>query len=444
MQEKSEFTFVDLFAGIGGFHGALSAMGGRCILASEIDEYAAAVYERNWGIRPEGDIREFASAKRVTLPRRDQKISVLAGGFPCQPFSKSGKQEGMGEERGTLFENIMCLVERRHPSVVLLENVRNLAGPRHRDEFRYIVERLRNAGYQISQEPSVFSPHRIREEFGGRPQIRERLFIAATYCPRRKNNDPGKLLLPPEILKDDVHDWNILDFLDERSNRDETENLTEEEVRWIDAWELFQKSIRNRSGTRLPGFPLWSDEWIKPSSARSREKRLVGLPDWKKSFLKSNWNFYDAHSSIIDKWRRSSNVDSFPPSRRKLEWQAQDEQSLWGCALHLRPSGIRVKRLTYVPALVAMSQTSIIGPLKRKLSTREASRLQGLPDDFSFGDQPLSKTYHQLGNGVNIGVVQQVLRAHVLRDQEILKEKEQGLVTAAISFRSDTERRIKQ
>jgi DNA (cytosine-5)-methyltransferase 1 len=160
-------------------------------------------------------------------------------------------------------------------------------------------------------------------------------------------------------------------------------------------------------------------------------RRLSDLPDWKKSFLKSNWAFYDAHSQAIDNWRRRTEIESFPASRRKLEWQAQDANSLWECAMHLRPSGIRVKKLTYLPALVAMSQTSIIGPLKRKLTPGEAARLQGLPDDFDFGDQPISKTFHQLGNGVNVGVVQQVLRAHVLRDRDLLIKNEPGLVAAA-------------
>ena len=88
--------------------------------------------------------------------------------------------------------------------------------------------------------------------------------------------------------------------------------------------------------------------------------------------------------------------------------------------MHFRPSGIRAKKPTYLPALVAITQTSIIGPLKRRLSTREAARLQGFPDGFSFADQPDSSTYRQLGNGVNIGVVWHVLKKHVERDRDIL------------------------
>ncbi len=93
------FKFVDLFAGIGGFHGALSALGGECVYASEIDRAAARVYTRNWGLVPDGDITLAANDSTMNVPEHD----VLVGGFPCQPFSKSGKQKGMEEARGTLF-----------------------------------------------------------------------------------------------------------------------------------------------------------------------------------------------------------------------------------------------------------------------------------------------------------------------------------------------------
>mgnify|MGYP000344589246 CR=1 FL=1 len=100
------FKFVDLFAGIGGFHAALGAMGGHCVYASEIDKDAARVYLRNWGIMPDGDITKLANEQVMQVPEHD----VLVGGFPCQPFSKSGKQRGMDEARGTLFWNIAKII----------------------------------------------------------------------------------------------------------------------------------------------------------------------------------------------------------------------------------------------------------------------------------------------------------------------------------------------
>lgn len=429
MPKIEKFNFVDLFAGIGGFHAALSGMGGNCILASEIDVDAAKIYEDNWGVAPVGDIREFATKKKVNLPSKDQKISVLTAGFPCQPFSKSGKQMGMDEERGTLFDHIMFLIEKRTPSVLILENVRNLAGPRHRHEFEYIINRLREAGYRVSETPSVFSPHRIRPTHGGRPQIRERLFITATYAPRQRNVNPDPLILGEHIQVPPDFTWNILDYLNSEEESQSVFGLSDDEMSWLETWEKFLIEINKKSKGRLPGFPLWSDEW-KSFSSRKKNERLDGLPQWKKTFLSNNWKFYEEHQFVIDKWRDKSAIDDFPASRRKLEWQAQDEKSIWNCAVHFRPSGIRVKRLTYLPALVAMNQTSVICPIRRKLTPSEAARLQGLPEGFNFGGQPLSKSYKQLGNGVNVGVIWQVLKAHVNRDLELIQRIDPDLALA--------------
>ena len=125
---------------------------------------------------------------------------------------------------------------------------------------------------------------------------------------------------------------------------------------------------------------------------------------------------------MIDQWLKDFPiVRASTPSKRKLEWQAQDMTSLWDGLIHFRPSGIRVKRPTYVPALVAITQTTIIGPLKRRISPLEASRLQGMPETFSFGTQSDVLSYKQLGNGVAVGAVYQVVRAAIQRDAEILK-----------------------
>jgi DNA (cytosine-5)-methyltransferase 1 len=430
VSSKGAFNFIDLFSGIGGFHAVLGGMGGQCVLASDIDEKAKRVYELNWGIEPKGDLRKFATSTRVTAPPSDTRVSVLSAGFPCQPFSKSGKQKGMTEDRGTLFDHIMYLVEKRKPSVVLLENVRNLAGPRHRHEFNYVIEKLRNAGYVVSSKPAVFSPHRIGPAFGGRPQIRERLFITATYCQSKKNLEPEPLSLIPGTEMQDINSWNILDYLDPSIKSNRSLELSNDEVMWLEAWEYFQKKMRESSKVRLPGFPMWADEWVAPKSLAARARRLDQVPDWKKTFLTNNWNLYESNSSLIDKWKKQFLINEFPVSRRKFEWQAQDADSIWNCTVHLRPSGIRVKRLTYLPALVAMNQTSIIGPDRRRISPTEAARLQGLPDGFCFGDQSLGQTYKQLGNGVNVGVVWQVLRAHVQRDIEILRQLDPALVKA--------------
>lgn len=415
------FKFVDLFAGIGGFHAALGAMGGECVYASEIDKDAARIYQRNWGMNPDGDITLAANEHVMTVPPHD----VLVGGFPCQPFSKSGKQMGMDETRGTLFWNIARIIEVHKPSIVLLENVRNIAGPRHIHEWEVIIQTLRQLGYRVSKEPMVVSPHLIRREFGGRPQVRERVFIAATRVPHGKkdqNSNPQIPDLSGVTMNWDPQKWNLakdlpLEKLNSIKSRQEVA-LLETEVKWLEAWNEFVQIMRvELKGQKLPGFPIWADSWVNIS-------KLVipnGTPAWKENFLHKNAEFYTRHEKVLDAWlNKWNNLEDFPPSRRKLEWQAQHAKDLWETVLHFRPSGIRAKRPTYLPALVAITQTSIVAKQKRRITVREAARLQGLPDWFDFVDQSQSLTYKQLGNGVNVGAVYNVLKAQVLRDLDLL------------------------
>jgi DNA (cytosine-5)-methyltransferase 1 len=415
------FTFIDLFAGIGGFHGALSALGGECVYASEIDKDAARVYNRNWGLLPDGDITIAANENNMEVPEHD----VLVGGFPCQPFSKSGKQRGMDEARGTLFWNIARIIEVRKPKIVLLENVRNIAGPRHEHEWEVIIETLRQLGYRVSSKPLVVSPHRIHPKFGGRPQVRERVFIAAT-----RTNKPGALLgeepgLPLiEKFEDawNFQKWNLAKDLPIESTLSKEDKkssaLAEAELRWISAWDDFVVLYKEaHPGKNLPGFPIWADAWVHIDALKI--PRLT--PTWKSNFLKKNAEFYTQNKKFIDRWlKKYDNLDGFPPSRRKFEWQAQDAKSLNDTIMHFRPSGIRVKKATYVPALVAITQTSILGKQKRRITIKEGARLQGLPEWFDFLEQTNSQTFKQLGNGVNIGAVYNVMKALVLRDLDLL------------------------
>lgn len=437
----SSFRYADLFAGIGGFASVFNELGGEHAYAVEIDPAAAAVYAKNWGNDPLGDITKDANDERVVVPEHD----ILAGGFPCQPFSKSGAQRGMDEVRGTLFFHIEKILRARRPTVVMLENVRNLVGPRHRHEWEVIIDHLRDAGYQVSSTPAIFSPHKIAPEHGGSPQVRERVFITGTLVPDGMVMDPEPMpvQLPAEVLMD--REWDLMNDLPLDSERDiPGTEITEAEHEWIDHWEVMvqvMRAWRAQQATttgeplrNLPGFPIWTDAWV---SERAHAGQLEGAPAWKADFLRKNMDLYKSLRAFfgnaqMNAWLRT--VRTFPESRRKLEWQAQSSTSMWDCVISLRPSGLRVKRPTHLPALVAITQTPIIGPLGRRLSAREAARLQGLPETFDFGDQRDSATFKQLGNGVNTGVVLQVLRAHVERDKHLLMATEHGrrIVTAVL------------
>jgi DNA (cytosine-5)-methyltransferase 1 len=440
---KPAFRFIDLFAGVGGFHAALKAYGGECIYAVEIDRAAAAVYERNWGRNPLGDITSDATERVMNIGRHE----ILAAGFPCQPFSKSGAQKGMDETRGTLYWNILQIIKRRKPKIILLENVRNLAGPRHEHEWQIIIETLRDEGYRVSETPAIFSPHLLPPGRGGRPQVRERVFITATHNPKGIGSafEPEPVALPSDRIDgwDPKQECHLEDLLDESHNIPGCD-LTKSEVHWIDAWDEFVQVMRERmDGRRLPGFPIWADSWAGSGGNIDPE-----LPAWKRGHLSKNYDLYARHREFLDPWAEKWGVFSskFPPSRRKLEWQAQDTSSLWQTVMHFRPSGIRAKRPTYLPALVAITQTSIVGSRERRLSPRETARLQGLPDTFDFGGQPPAATYRQMGNGVNVGVVWHILRQHVGRDEDILKQTNAGrrIIRAVLEAPSSPDELLQQ
>lgn len=422
---STAFRYVDLFAGIGGFHAMLDHAGGHCVYVSEIDREARETYVRNWVDPLPASKRPVINTDINLATPEDGPVDVpehdlLAAGFPCQPFSKSGYQRGMDEARGTLFWNIARILQERTPAVVLLENVRNIAGPRHRHEWDVIIQTLREIGYRVSATPSVFSPHFLPPWRGGTPQVRDRVFILGTYVgPERALAETD---VPPTVVRGPVDGWKVQDWdvdwiLDDDSSIPDRDKyiLTADETAWIDVWDELVQRMWAARGVRLPGFPLWSDAWVPERSWDPLV--LETLPRWKSDILIKNARFYDEHHDIIDDWRRANkNFSSFPESRRKLEWQAQDTQSLWDTVMHFRPSGIRAKAPTYLPALVAITQTSIIGTRRRRLTPHEASRLQGFPRSFSFGEQRDQASYKQVGNGVAVGAAWHVFRTHIERE----------------------------
>jgi DNA (cytosine-5)-methyltransferase 1 len=436
--------FIDLFAGIGGFHAAGESFGWNCVFANEIDPSAANIYELNWGMPALGDIHDHTrAAKKKPIPAHD----VLFGGFPCQPFSKSGKQLGMEEDRGSLFHDIAFILEKHKPSMVVLENVRNIAGPRHAHEWEFIIAKLRELGYRVSSKPFVVSPHRIPPAYGGTPQARERVFIVGTRLPSTRHklmNDDTALQFPTDFDRWNKDDWDLFRDLPLENSTEAfmKYRLSADEIEILDAWDwLVKQMLRKRDGLRLPGFPLWSDLWGKKPIYKKDPK----APEWKKEFESKNRQFYLEHKSLIDSWfEKFPVVRASAPSKRKLEWQAQDMGSIWDGLIHFRPSGIRVKRATYVPALVAITQTTIIGPFKRRIAPHEAALLQGMPEGFSFGDQSDVMSYKQLGNGVAVGAIYQVIKAAIERDAEILKITNPKLLKSVKSAPKSSNLRIKK
>ena len=404
---SKKFRYVDLFAGIGGFHLALDGLGGECVFASEIDTKAAEVYKINHLAGQEqilhGDIIALTDPEiSPVVPEHD----VLAAGFPCQPFSKGGLQKGINEARGTLFFNIAKILKERNPRYFVLENVRNLIGPRHKETWLKMHEILTELGYWVSSTPTVLSPHRIPPDRGGSPQVRERVYIIGikkellSDCQIAENRD---FIIPMKQFNDFSPDsWNVKrDVTEEKSHGN---SLSSDRKLALDIWADFLQSVGTQDASRsLPGFPIW--EWALEESPQIPPTD----PKWKKDFLNKNSQLYVANKAAIDSWRiRNPLISSLPKSYRKFEWQAGSLMSLKSTAIQFRPSGIRVKAATYLPALVAMNQTSYLYDEGRFLSVQEAAKLQGFPKDFRFGNQANQASFKQLGNAVCVGVVRYV------------------------------------
>ena len=430
MTGSNGLKFVDLFSGLGGFHLALTGLGCECVFASEINQDLQDLYQINHGMRPASDIR-FAWKD---VPEHD----ILCAGFPCQPFSKSGSQDGFGDQtRGTLFHDICTLAEKHKPAVLFLENVPNLVRHDNGNTMRVIESRIGEMGYRHWWK--ILSPHKY-----GTAQIRTRVYIV---CIREDLAPDFDFSFP----KEQHHDLDVRTVLDEVV--DERYNLTPDEISWIEMWEDFLKNVNVE--TKLPGHPIWSDcftgtedlpgdlenydeeelleiannwsnyGWVKPTNSEMTKEdmiKAINLPIWKQDFIRKNRLLYSQNKEFIDSWLTRWNVlgvdeegnPNIPVSRTKYEWQAgPTSRTNWENIFQFRPSGIRVKRGDYFPALVAMAQIPVVGWLKRHITPKECARIQDFDVDGNHGNpfilgQSDQQSYKQLGNAVNVNMVRMI------------------------------------
>ena len=427
--------FVDLFAGLGGFHAALASLGHECVFACESDPELRELYRLNFpDVRTvHGDIRD----SKDEVPKHD----ILCAGFPCQPFSKSGTQSGLKDKtRGTLFHEIVDILATHQPPFVILENVGNFELHDGGRTWRTVRESLSELGYHVratehvkSNGHGLVSPHHL-----GYPHTRERFFVVASS--NALPEDP----FPPRHRRRKTTLAGLVQTRDHLSAKERLEvQLSEDQIACIDHWNQLIQNIPDEQP--LPSFPIWGDEIYArypfaertpfacskdellaflrlngkhrthtkqellsrlPSYARSE---VTEFPQWKQAYLRQNrrW-FRNIQPFFPDGWVRS--LRGFVPSFRKLEWNCQGEtRDLWQCVLQFRPSGLRAKRYVACPALVAMTTTQIpvLGPERRFLTRVEGLRLQGFPDGHLL---PKSRAgaFRALGNAVHVGVAQAV------------------------------------
>ena len=377
-----KYSFIDLFAGIGGFHQAMTNLGGECVLASEIDESAINTYFKNYGINSAHDI---TTIKDEEIPNHD----VLCAGFPCQAFSKAGKQLGFDDPtKGTLFFEIARILRAKKPKYIILENVRNLLSHDHHNTWKVIYQTLDEIGYNV--KAIVMSPHQL-----GIPQLRERVYILGI----RKEAFSGDLefIIPDKKDKSSLNAYEA-GIIDKKVSKKYSISKHQEEV--LECWNEFYNGIT----MKVIGFPVWATEF-------GATYPLDDYPKWKAEFCEKNRKLYLDNKEFIDQWLDKWNeLKDFVPTERKFEWQAgKSIDSIWDGYIQFRPSGIRVKRPDAFPALVAMVQIPIIGKYKRRLTPREAARLQSFPESFIPDDNDF-QAYKQFGNAVNVNCVEYLAR----------------------------------
>lgn len=378
------FKFVDLFSGIGGFHQAMKQLGGQCVFASEIDRYCNAVYEKNYGINSDINIRDV---KEEDVPEHD----VLCAGFPCQAFSKAGKQVGLEDKtRGTLFFEIIRILKHHKTKYIVLENVRNLISHDDGNTWRIIQESIKELGYRTTKEPLILSPH-----YFGIPQIRERVVILGKY-------DPDKIDEPLEINIGSFRkkaNNSIYDIISDQTVEDYY-YINEYEKNVLQAWDEFYQGVK----MKVIGFPIWADYFCFEGSTE-------GYPQWKVNFINKNKKLYKENKQFIDHWLKKNNyLANFAPTHHKMEWQCGEKiDTVWEGVIQFRPSGVRIKTPDCFQALVAMVQIPIIGRFKRRMTVEESAKLQNFPiqdkDSPFIPDENRQQAYKQFGNSVNVEVI---------------------------------------
>lgn len=442
---KKVYTFIDLFAGLGGFHLALKQFAEEnncecnCIFASELKADLRQLYNINYPGTPiAGDITQI---NPKDIPAHD----ILCGGFPCQPFSLAGKRQGFNDDkdRGNLFNYICTILKEHKPRYVFLENVANLKGHDNGNTWKVISASLDDLGYDVKSE--ILSPHQF-----GIPQHRKRIYIIGG---RKDLGGLGNFHFP-EPLKENCSVHDIIDINDTNYIP-----LKKDTRRHIKIWDEFVR-LAAENNCKLPGFPIWAMEFgasyeyekVPPCNQPAKQlKNRTGhlgrvitgkshaqmmsqlpiyaqeklekgkqFPKWKIRYIKENRHFYEVNKTWIDTWLH--NIQDLKNSHMKFEWNCGKDASMTldDKIIQFRASGIRVKQPTVSPALNLVGTQIPIFPWVRVpgsdlpgryMTVKEAAKIQKMEALRFEGDgihMSLTRCFEALGNAVNVEVVKRI------------------------------------
>jgi DNA (cytosine-5)-methyltransferase 1 len=441
MPPKAKYTFIDLYAGLGGFHQALSSLGHKGVWASEFNIHLRELYTKNFPGTPiEGDIFQVDIEN---IPDHD----IICGGFPCQPFSRAGYMKGFADEsKGNHFFKILEIIDSKikkntPPKYIFLENVETLLKHDNKNTFSIIKSSLEERGYEISYK--IISPHEFNV-----PQHRRRIYIVGIL---KCHGGLNEFNFPePYDLKNTTIET-ILDY-DLKPLEGENLYLKTETQNILDLWSNFIENFPKNK--KLPGFPIWSHEWganypfeistpnstslselqglkgsfgkiIKGDNKQQIIQNLIPrysqkgdvFPNWKKDYIRKNRIFYHENKDYIDNFlSKNPELLEIDFSYQKLEWSCQNAPyTIHDKIIQFRPSGVRIKLNNWVPALTTVrTQNVYIPKLGRKLSLFEIAKLQSMNlkfhPDIQDGKFVSNGGYKAFGNAVNVEVVRLIAK----------------------------------
>ncbi|HIK49541.1 MAG TPA: DNA cytosine methyltransferase [Oscillatoriales cyanobacterium M59_W2019_021] len=426
---QSKFTFVDLFAGIGGFRIPLEQLGGICLGYSEIDKKAIAVYKKNFIQGKNHSEVELGDISQ--LDKLPFEIDVIVGGVPCQPWSIAGKLKGLDDPRGQLWLDVIRIIRSNQPKAFILENVKGLAEPRNRQSLNYIFGHLHEAGYVVHA--------RVLNSYDfGLPQDRDRIFIVGIrkdlenswgfafpqplnektklyrVIPGIQAGDRVKTKFPVEILFDGKVPASRGRFqkIDELNDFFLFSDIRDGHTT-IHSWDLINCSDRERQ--------------ICQTILKNRRKKIYGDKDG------NPLSFEILEKLILD--LKSAELEALVAKKilRSIEGKGYEfvnskiSSGIDGISKIFLPHADAIATLTATGARdfvatisipcqepKAYKQTFIREIYRPKnfkpLSARDYARLQGFPEDFQLAENETTAK-HQFGNAVSIPVVYHLCKA---------------------------------